>query len=717
MKPIIKAALVVAQKYPVFPTDKKMPCWSNKELKVKKGAGGYKIATQNPARVRVLFSHDRANEIAVPMGEMSGLMCIDVDTYKTPELVDWIKENWDYLGTTRWHRTRSGGYHFIFNHPGNTIRFPATLREGVDIKAVGNGYICFPPTEGYVVEGDQDITDFPLEMLKEAMIAKGGTGRLTVDSYNDATDDEVIIAIQKAEALYPALRTLSYRMSTRRTDRDQQIQVLTDILNTSVAADPSHPRHDDWLDRLSKVTDLVDSGLEKVQRPIMDENSAMLLAAGGSFIDREKMTRPIGPQRETTTSDIEERVAEHQQKKEQTTKSEPSENEGNGEFLSVNAKQLTDATLEPIKWVVPRMIPEGGTVSLAGTSNVGKTRWLAALAALGACGQLDRMGLPKADKFSMLWAANEERTLDIARRIKAVVLQHHIKKSDNILIRGKDIGMLRLVAVNETGNPEIDEANVAKLVAEIRKAKCKVVVFDPYVTLSDAMDENSATSAAVLTKAFILISSMTGAAVIHAHHTPKDRTKEADWYRGDSGAWRGSGAIYSALDCGYTLSHWMPKGKDPRKAWKENYIDRKLGQWIVLDTGKIREGEPLDTVVYELVGQEMAAGEGDEIGVCRLSDETEANNVLLGEAVAGIATNLVAQALFNTFGVGRYTSMAKVFKTIDGHKDWPFSDNAKTDKVTKLYELMQSPVMVEGGKVILLKKGKGTRYAWELVIE
>ena len=52
MKPIVKAALAVAKKYPVFPTIKKMPCWSNSELGVGKGEGGYKIATQDPVIIQ-----------------------------------------------------------------------------------------------------------------------------------------------------------------------------------------------------------------------------------------------------------------------------------------------------------------------------------------------------------------------------------------------------------------------------------------------------------------------------------------------------------------------------------------------------------------------------------------------------------------------------------------------------------------------------------------
>ena len=43
--------------------------------------------------------------------------------------------------------------------------------------------------------------------------------------------------------------------------------------------------------------------------------------------------------------------------------------------------------------------------------------------------------------------------------------------------------MLRLVAMNEAGNLEIDETSVAKVVKEIRDANAKLVIFDPYVTV------------------------------------------------------------------------------------------------------------------------------------------------------------------------------------------------------------------------------------------
>jgi len=105
---LIKAALKVAKHYPVFPTADKLPVWSNSELGVEKGEGGYKIATCEPTRVRKLFSHSRAKEIAVPMGEPSGLVCVDVDLYKGEEVglaERQPRDTWGYPHTSnplRW---------------------------------------------------------------------------------------------------------------------------------------------------------------------------------------------------------------------------------------------------------------------------------------------------------------------------------------------------------------------------------------------------------------------------------------------------------------------------------------------------------------------------------------------------------------------------------------------------------------------------------------
>ena len=712
---LVEQALAVGLKYPVFPTNKKMPSWSNKALGVAKGFGGYKIATQDPARIAELFSHPNAIEIAVPMGEMSGMLCVDVDLYKNPELADWVEKNKDLLGKTLRHKTRSGGLHFFFKHPGGNIRFPATLREGVDLKAGGNGYVCFPPTKGYEALNKLRVQSFPMTLLEQALKDKGGSGSTTVSgTFNTSTDDELIESIQAATDLYPALRTLSYRLPTKQMDdgsylgQDKQLETLQAIMDSSEASKPNHKRHEDWEDRRGKLKDLVESANEKHNRPAMDPRAAEILAETTSFIDTQRMiaasSRPIGPQRETSLEDIEKRVAAIE--------------EVPPEYEVMSVQSLIAETLPPIEWLIPGMIPKG-IVSLGGTSNVGKTRWLAALAVLGASGRTELMGLPEAPPFSVLWLANEERTDDIKRRIKSTVLQHGLTKSRDIIVRGKDTGMLRLVSLNESGNPEIDEDNVAALVAEARRVGAAIIYFDPYVTLSDAMDENSAASAAILTKAFILISSLTGATVIHAHHTPKSRTEPLDWYRGSSDAWRGSGAIYSALDCGYTLSHYMPKGKDNRKAWMNEYIEQKLSRWIVLDTGKIREGQPMDPIVYELVGQDMAEGEGDQIGVCRLADTGQANNSILDHAVDVIAADELAKDLLAVLGAGEFIP-SKVHKMMKDHPRWTYTaQKLQNRELLMLLDLLKIPVLVKDHSVQLeYKEGVGDKKgSWKFLLK
>ena len=705
-KDLVLDAELVARQYPVFPTNNKKPCWSNAELGVGRGEGGYKVATQNKKEIKKLFSHRLAKEIAVPMGEMSGLLCVDVDTYKNPELLDWVKEQ-SWLHGTLVHKTRSGGLHFIFKHPGNGYRFPATLRDGVDIKANGSGYICFPPTKGYEVHKDNKVLEFPISVLNNNQPYTNGA--LPTSSFNDATDDDLISRIASATDLYPALRTLSYRLPTRRNDdgssfsKTEQVAILKNIMLTSLARKTGHRRHEDWLDRFNKIDDLVESANRKADLQVSQIAIDKITGDGKAFF-KDNPQRPIGVQRETTIEDIEAHVADAVV---------------DDEYQVMNAQGLRQEKLKPIDWVIPGMVPRCSTVSLGGTSNVGKTRWLAALAVSLSVGNTKRMGLPQIDTaHPTLWIANEERADDIKRRLKAVMLQHNDKKSADIVVRGKDKGTARLIALNEIGTPELDQKSIASIVAQARRVDAAIIILDPYITLSEAVDENSAVSAGMLTKAFILISSMTGAAVIHAHHTPKDRNKDDDWYRGDASAWRGSGAIYSALDCGYTLSHWMPRNSEQRKAWKQKKLELGLSRYVVLDTGKIREGEPLPPVMYQLVGQEMEEGEGSAIGVCELTDEQTAANVLLDGAIDKLFASELAEKLGDKLGYGSFTKLSEIHDKMRDVDIWTVTgDRMFTRDAEKLHMMYEEPVHWSGGTVqLVLDNNKKTNGRWTFII-
>ena len=453
-----------------------------------------------------------------------------------------------------------------------------------------------------------------------------------------------------------------------------------------------HPRHEDWADRYNKIPELVTSARQKVTH--QDNDFAELvdgMDGDGFFTISLSAPETVEPSSYTA------------------------------EYAFVTTKSLDELrkdTVPPIEWIIPGMIPAGSTISIAGDSNVGKTRWLASLIVSLSQGDTARMGLPQCDrKVSALWFANEERIDDLWRRAKAALLHYGSKAAGKLHFRGKDKGTLRLVRMGQDG-PEIDRNAIDAVVNTIRSCNCELAVFDPYITLSEGIDENASQTAALLTEAFSIIQAQTGAAILHAHHTPKDRNKDGDWYRGDSGAWRGSGAIYSALDCGYTLSNWFPSGGS-RKAWKQSYLRSKLSRWVVLDTGKIREGEPLDPVIYELIGQEMHEGEGRPIGVCQLSTEAAAENSLLDIYGDALASQELAEALVGTIGEGHHTNMTKIATVMAGHQSMP--DITQSSGKKRLQALLGDGVKVQredqSFSVVLMENPKArTTGKWTLQI-
>jgi hypothetical protein len=584
---------------------------------------------------------------------------------------------------------------------------------------------------------------FPMELVHNAVKSDSKTGGLG-NSFNEASDADLIKRIHEATELYPSLRSLSYRLASRRNDDGklntvvQIVEELTTHMNDSVAAAPNHERHDDWLDRSSKIEELAESAIRANDLPKISEAEAEMWLEGEAFMDTQKMivkgTRPIGPQSETKPQDIEARVAKIMSDDGTSIlqigngdTNAPGDNQTKAastgsDFVGIDLNNLIQTTLPPLEWVIPQMLPVGAICSLAGASNVGKTRWLTSLMVALAVGDTARMGLPQCtEPITSMYIANEEHVLDIARRMKAAMRHHGDKGGGKVIVRGKDAGMLRLIGVNEIGQPEDDKENIAVLVHEIRQSGAKLVVLDPYITLSDAMDENSSSSAAALTKVFHLISKMTGAAVMHAHHTPKDRKQDVDWIRGSLDGWRGSGAIYSALDCAFTIANWMPRNGERRKYWKTEYLEHELSRFIVLDSGKVREGRPIAPVVMELVSQEMGDGEGDPIGVCKVITAEEAENVLTGLSVDMIMASELANVMFDRLGVGKHTNFVEIHKSMKGVFGWPTGDRLQSRNLEKLCGgvFTHNGIMANNEYSVAFKsrKARGTSGKWSIVIK
>jgi hypothetical protein len=132
-----KALELAAQGLPCFPcnADKSPRCphW-------KPGEG----ATADPDALRALWRSFPGTRIGIPMGEASGLFCLDIDDIKHPEAGEWLELNRHRFPKTRVHTSESGGLHFLFAWRPGLGSSNGKLHRGVDHKGTG-GYIIWWP--------------------------------------------------------------------------------------------------------------------------------------------------------------------------------------------------------------------------------------------------------------------------------------------------------------------------------------------------------------------------------------------------------------------------------------------------------------------------------------------------------------------------------------------------------------------------------------------
>ena len=135
-----RAALAVAEAYPVFPCDPvtKRPLTKH----------GFKEASQERSQVLRWWKGTPEALIGVPTGSRSGLLAIDVD----PDGRDWYREHQGRLGVHRLHGTRRGK-HLLYRMNGEAIRNSAgEVADGVDVRGEG-GYVIWWPAHGGVSVG------------------------------------------------------------------------------------------------------------------------------------------------------------------------------------------------------------------------------------------------------------------------------------------------------------------------------------------------------------------------------------------------------------------------------------------------------------------------------------------------------------------------------------------------------------------------------------
>jgi hypothetical protein len=98
--------------------------------------------------------------VGVPGGAASGIDFLDIDPRHGGHL--WLAKQ--RMPVTRVHRTRGGGWHYLFRYAG--VRLRREIASGVECKGDG-GYVIWWPREGLVVE-DHPIAEWPGRFLELA---------------------------------------------------------------------------------------------------------------------------------------------------------------------------------------------------------------------------------------------------------------------------------------------------------------------------------------------------------------------------------------------------------------------------------------------------------------------------------------------------------------------------------------------------------------------
>jgi hypothetical protein len=137
-----QALELAAQGIPVF------PCLANKKPACRHG---FKQATSTPIEVEELWRASPGVRIGVPTGEASGLFCLDVDTARHPEAVQWHERFAQQLPQTRLHKTESGGWHYLFQHHKGLRCTSSKIERGIDTRGDG-GYIIWWPAHVVSIE-------------------------------------------------------------------------------------------------------------------------------------------------------------------------------------------------------------------------------------------------------------------------------------------------------------------------------------------------------------------------------------------------------------------------------------------------------------------------------------------------------------------------------------------------------------------------------------
>lgn len=339
-------------------------------------------------------------------------------------------------------------------------------------------------------------------------------------------------------------------------------------------------------------------------------------------------------------------------------------------FHDLDLPEVLASQLPQIPFVLGSWTAEGQLTGVAGYPNVGKTRLMINMAFSVACARRDLLNVDVHRSGGAMIVSNEERLDDFRRRCKATALHFGLTGTKHTVTLMPADSTKRLVAYDpQEREVKTNDALVDAIVEKALAIQAKLICFDPLVTMSANMDENS-NSMIELTSLLRTIAQRTQAAVLFFHHTPKSQGKADDWYRADLEAMRGAGAIGGAIDFCMTLSRHVIKtadGKAVKHPFGVGNIQNK--RWVILDSNaKVREGDGGYVQLFHMHSE--ALPEGFNIGVASPRTLADMQTAIQNHTLVDAVNSSPAALILANMAPGIYTAsdIIKAMKDVDG---WP----------------------------------------------
>ena len=123
-------------------------------------------ASLDPDEIRTMFGRRGAALIAMPTGEATGVVVVDVDVKGSRQGMAWLDANSHRLVQTYTVKTASGGLHLYFRWPAPVRNSASRIAPGIDVRGDG-GYVIIPPSQGYSVADDAPVAEAPEWLIEE----------------------------------------------------------------------------------------------------------------------------------------------------------------------------------------------------------------------------------------------------------------------------------------------------------------------------------------------------------------------------------------------------------------------------------------------------------------------------------------------------------------------------------------------------------------------